>query len=539
MFQNIKYFGATNKTINSQICIKVSNKTAKSIGLGGSISVILCAMIGIGIFFKNKTVFINNNNNPYGIILSWVLAFIIAIATAYTYGEISRCQTKVEGSGISGWAERYVGYNHGRFLKLFYSLFCYPIKAVAISIYTAEVLLNINPAWSSPNKIECNFGFVLLISFCLLLSFVLINFLSSKAGNKLSKVFIYTKFLPILMIIVCGIVVSCLSNEGNLFHKVNESPFTMTGVLNSLPGILFAFDAFLVVGNIAQDVKSPTKNIPLSIVISMVIAGIIYISITISQIFAGVGEPFALFNKMFGNSKVGNTTINILFSVALCSCMIGAMNIHVYSGIGSLQAAIDEEIIIGSKSLKRLTNGKQKNFAAVCVISCIYLFLYAILGIPSFFMQTDQIYDGLTNTLVVFVFLNYGLIAFMSIINRKINRIPASEVSHQKGQCIAASISTIGCLFVACYGMFYQFMYDPIVDGNNKFISWGLFFNNETVLTKGMNKWIASILFWCIAVLIFLIPLFHDLLIKCFNPTYNQSLIFEVNINKKVKIISI
>ncbi|MCQ3907474.1 MAG: hypothetical protein MJ219_01645 [Mycoplasmoidaceae bacterium] len=41
----------------------VSKKTAGKIGLVGSISIIIATVLGVGVFFKNGSVFTNNGDN--------------------------------------------------------------------------------------------------------------------------------------------------------------------------------------------------------------------------------------------------------------------------------------------------------------------------------------------------------------------------------------------------------------------------------------------------------------------------------------------
>jgi amino acid transporter len=82
--------------------IKMSNKTAGKIGLFGAMSVIIGGIIGIGIFFKNNNIFHNNNNNATGILLSWIITVLIALATAYSYGEIVSAKDKNANSGLGG-----------------------------------------------------------------------------------------------------------------------------------------------------------------------------------------------------------------------------------------------------------------------------------------------------------------------------------------------------------------------------------------------------------------------------------------------------
>ncbi|MCQ3914524.1 MAG: hypothetical protein MJ201_01750 [Mycoplasmoidaceae bacterium] len=48
----------------------VSQKTAGKIGLVGSISLIIATVVGVGVFFKNGSVFANNNNDAIGVLIS-------------------------------------------------------------------------------------------------------------------------------------------------------------------------------------------------------------------------------------------------------------------------------------------------------------------------------------------------------------------------------------------------------------------------------------------------------------------------------------
>ena len=362
-----------------------------------------------------------------------------------------------------------------------------------------------------------------------------INYLSATFAPKFSKGLVYSKFIPLSIIIIGGIVFGCMSSEHNLFVNPEQSTsqvewkgiFSFTGVLNSLPGIMFAFDSFLIVGNIAKDVKSPTKNIPLSILLSMTIAGSVYMIVTICQICSGAGDPFTLFNYLFGENQVGKKIIIILFSTALFICMFDAMNSHVLTGVGAGQAAIDEDIIVGSIFLRKISNGKHDKFGGVVLMTISYSIVAVLLAIPSLILKTDQFYDGITNTLVVFIFLNYGFIALMSFVNRFTKRVPESEVSYQKGQSVAAIISFIGCLFVACYGLFYQFLADPIINPNEEFKSWGLFYNNKTFLTAGLTKLTAAIFFWGASILLFSFCFIHDLILKKIRPDYPQPLLWQ------------
>ena len=72
-------------------------------------------------------------------------------------------------------------------------------------------------------------------------------------------------------------------------------------------------------------------------------------------------------------------------------------------------------------------------------------------------------YDGFTSVIPTFSFMIFAFVAIMSVVNRKTQRVPVSEVSYQKFQKTAAIISAIGCFGINLYGMFYQFLIRTIL----------------------------------------------------------------------------
>ena len=125
--------GSEKKTAGASVTVKT--ETAGKIGLFGAICVIIGGVFGIGIFLKNNNIFKNNNGNPWGVLLSWGIVFLIAFATAFSYGEITRVRTKSANAGLAGWSERYVGYSFSRFLKIVYPFFYYSIDLAVMSVF--------------------------------------------------------------------------------------------------------------------------------------------------------------------------------------------------------------------------------------------------------------------------------------------------------------------------------------------------------------------------------------------------------------------
>lgn len=528
---------APAKTEIKESSLNVSNNTAKKIGLAGATTIILCSVIGAGIFFKNGSIFRNNNGNAIGIILSWVIAAIIALCTAFSFGEVCRCKTKSEESGLAGWAETYIGYRAGRFIKICYPLFYYSGLVAAMGVFASETIFNI-AVKDREQGITTNVIWVILVGMAIVVFFASLHIISEKIGSKISSIATFIKFVPILLIVICGIIAGIVNPNNNMFINmpINEKgepmydgKFSMGGMLNSLPAVLFAFDSFLIIGNIKKDVVNPNKNVPFSILLSMIIIASFNILITIAQICAGAGNPYELFEMWLGSSAAATQALTIVFSILLMLVLFGTNNSFTMALMRSAQSGVDEEVIMGSKTLKKWGNGKSRLLPGFIVLIATQILWFLVLGIPSIILKNDQMYDAASSVACVCFFLIYGVVLLGSIINRITNKLSLSVAPRQKGQVVAGSIAFVGCLFVFVYSCFYTYLAYPIMNAKETFGGWGLFYNSDHYV----NQMIAAILFWVFVVLFLLLPFINDLIIKMTNKNYDQPLMWQ-KINKKV-----
>ncbi|MBQ6970402.1 hypothetical protein IJQ19_02240 [bacterium] len=72
----------------------------------------------------------------------------------------------------------------------------------------------------------------------------------------------------------------------------------------SVPGILFAFEGYLVIGSISGEIDNAEKNVPLSMVFAILLISAVNIAITVGCITCGTGNVFELMEIVFNN--VGN-----------------------------------------------------------------------------------------------------------------------------------------------------------------------------------------------------------------------------------------
>mgnify|MGYP003292671699 CR=1 FL=1 len=536
----------------------VSQKTAGKIGLIGSISLIIATVVGVGVFFKNGSVFKNNNDNAWGVLISWILAIIIALFTAFSFAEIVTVKgMKNPNAGLAGWSEKMVGYNFGRHVSLTQSVFYYPAKFVAMATFGAVAIFEMY--FTATAKEDFRFHADLLgvddkyttlivmgVALGLIAIFMFANFLSNKFGGVVSKGATFVKFIPIIMIILIGIIVGALMG-GGLWHIPDVPPNTnavietvskgtppapeVSGIFKSIPAILFAFDSFLIIGNVQKNVENPEKNVPLAIIISMIIAAAFQMLITIGCITIGTGNPFDLLRKAldtnggYANCHWAYMLCVIILSVSIVIATLGVINSYSMAGTKATQALVDDKVVFGHKWASKLS-AKTPNLGGFVIYSIFILLIFFAVAIPSCILNTSHIYDGFSTLAVLFYFAIYGTTILGGLINRKTHK---NQV-HKVGYFIPFGIiAVIGCYFAFGYCVFYQFsvqviQHPDLRDAN----SFGFAMVREGYNHMlGLKNWEAATVFWSAAIFFLGYPFVNDLLIKLTDKKYAQPLLWQ------------
>jgi amino acid transporter len=236
------------------------------------------------------------------------------------------------------------------------------IMMVVLSIFAAESLFVIFDTDTSQP-----FGIVLLVGFLLMFYFLIFNLVSLKLSGIFSSLTTILKFVPLLMIIIAGIVIASMNGNGGLIGTSPGSPVPGAGenapvvgefnfgfVIASLPSVLFAFDSFANVGNLALDIKNPKKNVPLVIVVGIILSAVFYILVTISQLFRSNGNGIDFFNDpLFAEASIA-LTYTIRFFILIS--VIGVVNSFSASSLRAFQSLISENLFFASDSVRKISS---------------------------------------------------------------------------------------------------------------------------------------------------------------------------------------
>ncbi len=547
---------------------KVKKETAGKIGLMAAILYIIGNVVGIGIFFKNGTVFRLNNGNAIGVLIAWGISIVIVLCMALSFAEVSTCKMKNKNAGVGGWAEQFCGHGFGRYAKTGYSLIFWPANTFAIMFFAGEAVLECfaplisgwdpEMGWTrigTGNGYDFGTGttaYIFIIGAVLFLIFMILNYFKANAMGKAGSIISFVKFAPILMVVICGIVFGLISTKayggawnGHYIDGSDTGDLNPFGAIAAIPAILFAFEGYISVGNISGDIKDADKNLSLAVVLGVALISVLYLAVTIGCITAGTGDVYSLMQALVGENDVAYKVLTIIISIFIFICLIGCVNGMAKGGISAYQALAEERALFKSKALLDAKPGN-KMFAGFVLFFAMVMFWWIVLVIPSSILNTDAMADGSSTSMVVCLYLIYGVTVLGGLVNRGTKKV---QVKKQKIFPVTAVIGVLGCLFMIVFVGFIQFMAAPILNGLGNLdgsatqdmsvlyqlkSGWGMFVNAPNCLgiERGEHFYVLTNLetmswFWGMTLVMGLLPIFNDLFIKWSGNKENQQLIWQ------------
>ncbi len=501
--------------------MSVKTKTAKKIGLITAISIFVSSLIGIGIFFKNNTVFKENLNNPYGVLISWIVASIISLLTAFSFAEVGFNHRN--GAGLGGATERMYGKKVGRYISLNNAFFYWGILNLSIAIFAAESLVKLF-YMNQDIPAEFHMAYVMLIALVLIFLFTAFNYWSMKWSGRFQVVSTVLKFIPLIMVGLAGIIYGSMHSNLSLFDPSNPnnsfSQISIEGILGSIPSILFAYDSFVGVASLKGELHNPNRNVPLTIILGMGICVLFYIFITIGQIMVSQGTAQNVFNAIFANNLALKDAFTIVISVFIFVCVLGTLNALCIVGMRVLTFSVEYRIIAGYWWLNKYVDGTNKPGLLLGFI--IYGFWWLVLLIPSSIINSDVIVDGVSNFPTLFMFAVYATLILKAWINRFTKKV---HTDRMPGFTWIAPIAVLGCYLAFGYQFFWNFSTKVFLSLAGVFnlenYPWGLF-----VRANGIKPIFATIVFFTMLMIFIVFPFINDAAIKL---KYKK-----INVNKKL-----
>ncbi|HEU4567949.1 MAG TPA: APC family permease [Marmoricola sp.] len=263
-------------------------KLKKDFGTIGLLFTAIGSIIGSGWLFSSLHA--SEQAGPAAIV-SWVVGTIMFLLIGLSYAELGVMFPR------SGGVARYPHYAWGSFASYSMGWVTWLACAAVASVEVSAVLTYATSylSWLENDNATLT-GPGLLIAIAIMALFVVINYLGVRWFARINNVLVWWKLGMIALVIVAILVAafhagnfSLSTSDGNGF-----APYGLKSAFQAIPaaGIAFSFLGWRQGIELAGETNNPRRNVPLTLIGSVLICGILYILLQVA--FIGAQDPAAL-----------------------------------------------------------------------------------------------------------------------------------------------------------------------------------------------------------------------------------------------------
>jgi APA family basic amino acid/polyamine antiporter len=293
-------------------------------------AIVVSNVIGGGIFFTPILV-AQLTGNARDMLLVWLFGGALAFAGAMAYAELAALRPRAGGEYVylreaygplagflTGWTSFVAGFSGA-------------IAASAIAL--AEYAGRFVPAAADPTPLlSVPLPFVPLVlspktavALLVILALTLAHVRGLGPGRLLQNTLAVTKVAALAAFVLLGFAFG----RGDLSHLGSEGAIRPAGILLALVPVMFTYSGWNAAAYVAEEVRSPGRNVPLALGLGTVAVVVIYLALNALFLFAmpvddlaGVKQTFidsiaaALFGFAAGNVIAAFTIVSIAASVS-------------------------------------------------------------------------------------------------------------------------------------------------------------------------------------------------------------------------------
>lgn len=340
------------------------NQLKKSIGLVSALSIVVGMVMGSGVFFMPTQVFSATTTPGLGII-AWMLGGFISIAAGLTTAEISAIIPKT--GGMVTYLKEVYGDLWGYLLGWAQTLVFIPAIMAALAIMFSTQVISL---------LGLRDNMLVPIGIFVVVFLSIMNSLGSKTGGIIQTLATVGKLIPLFAIIIVGFVKGD-GGVARLLPIIPESKPLATALGSALAAIMFAYDGWINVGNIAGEMKNPKRDLPIAIVGGLFVIMGVYVLINIAYLLVLPADVLAstpapaneVANVIFGASGGKLISAGIMISI------FGTLNAFVLTGARVPYVMAVENKLPFSKSLAKLNKSDMplNSTILISVLSSLYI----------------------------------------------------------------------------------------------------------------------------------------------------------------------
>ena len=369
----------------------MQEENQKAFGLWSAVFLGIGSMVGAGIF-----IVIGEAGAIAGnlVTVSFIIAGIIAMLCGYSLSKLAIAYPS-RGGIIEYLVQSYgEGFFSGSLGVLFYMAQLVALAAVAKSFgtYAATYVDSVDTAF-----------YTNIFAVAILFSFVLVNLIGASFVAKSENIIVIIKVTALVIFTIAALF---YINPQNLLPK--DAP-SIIHVFFSLGLTFFAFQGFSVITNSVEDMRDPQKTMLRSMVLSILIVALLYISVSIA-VFGNLSLDTIIHSKDYALAQAAKPAFGeIGFKVIAATALFAtasAINATLYA-VTQISYTLAKEGHLPKKYEQHIFNNTEGLIISALLIVPMILFLN--LGeIASIAAVTVLLIQGFTHTGHLFKYKETG-----------------------------------------------------------------------------------------------------------------------------------
>lgn len=338
----------------------------RDLGLSHAMLTVIGTVIGSGIFALPAIVFASARAPGLGL-AAWVVGGLISLAAGLTVAELAAAMPKAGGT-YTFLREAYgpwMGFLQGWASFLAYNSAMQAALAMLFTTYLTA-LIPISPTGQT------------VVGVLLILLLTAVNALGVRFGGLVQIIATLGKLVPIAFLIVFGL---SRIDTANLVPLLPEGPGLATALAAAVLPVLWAYDGWIMVGQLAEEVKNPQRNIPLALVGGILTVLVIYTlfnvvlvgAIPMPALTASAKPVVPLAGLLFGEGGSRLITVGMLVS------MFGTLNAVVMTAPRYYYAMARDGLFPGAAKVSELHPKFQTPLAALA-LSAVWSLVLLVSG---------------------------------------------------------------------------------------------------------------------------------------------------------------
>ncbi len=411
------------------------NKLNRTMTLLPAVSTVMGTVIGAGVFFKASSVASATGSTSMSIFV-WILGGLISLAAGLTGAELAAALPQTGGMLV--YIERAYGKLPSYLLGWAQIIVYFPASVAAKGVIFGTQVANL---------FHLSTNAIIPAGVLAVASVFLINLLGSKVAGQFQSITLFFKLIPLALIVIFGL----LQPGGVDVSLFPVTPGAHTGgwataIGGGLLATMYAYDGWIHVGNIAGEMKNPSRDLPraitgglLGIMVIYVLVNFVYLhSLPFGEIAGNENTSMDVASHIFGGFGGKLITIGILVSI------YGTLNGYTMTGMRLPYAMALENELPFSKQLRQLNRFQIPYVAGIFQL---------VLAIALMFVGG---FDTLTDMLIFVIWLFYTLV-FVAVIKLRITEPDLPRPYKVPLYPVVPIIGILGGLFIIVMTLISEF----------------------------------------------------------------------------------